>query len=113
MLVTVTAGTPERRELISRAGVFFPAALALAAAVAAVRGVDPRPWRRWWRQWRRCGPDLVAPTPLLPAEEIAALTGIEPGPELGRQIRRLLRAQVRREVRSPAGARRYLSDSTR
>ncbi len=107
-LTTASASAADRRQLIADAGHSFPAVLALAAAVASVRGSDPRPWRRWWRQWQRSGPALVQPSCLLPAAEVAALTGVPPGVELGRQIRRLVTAQVRGHIRTPAGARRFL-----
>lgn len=106
----VAAGTADRRELIHRAGTAFPAVVALATAL------DPRQdqlaaWRRWWRQWVRSGNALVEPPTLLPAIEIAAIAGVTPGPQLGEVLEMLRRAQVRGEVRSAAGARRWLRRS--
>lgn len=100
-----TAGAPatERRSFIHRAGTAFPAAIALAAAV------EPNfPWRRWWRLWRAHADELVDPTPLLPGPAVAALLGLEEGPELGAAMRALVEAQVRGDVRTPVGAKRWL-----
>ena len=101
---TVDAGSGERRLFIHRAGTAFPAALALAAAVEPERPG----WRRWWRQWTRSGPELIDPKPLLSGREVADLLGLDPGPELGRPIGALTEAQVRGEVRTTEGARRWL-----
>lgn len=46
---------------------------------------------------------------LLTGEEIAALTGVAPGPELGRIKRALLEAQIRGEVTTPEEAERFVS----
>ena len=103
----------ERRELIHLAGADFPVLLASAAAIV---GGDPSSapgWRRWWGQWRRQGALLTSPPALLPSDEIAARCGLDPGPGLGRLLRRLRLAQVRGEVRSAAGARRWLAKATR
>jgi tRNA nucleotidyltransferase/poly(A) polymerase len=101
----------ERRELIHIAGFDFPALLAAAAATAAADPSSSPAWRRWWAQWRRHGERLASPPVLLPAEEIATRLGLGPGPELGRVLRRLQLAQVRGEVRSAAGARRWIARS--
>jgi hypothetical protein len=58
------------------------------------------------------GVDYV-PTPLLTGAEIAELTGIEPGPELGSLVERLLCAQVCGDIRSRNGAIRLLHRSRR
>jgi len=100
----VDAGAGERRLLIHRAGTAFLAALVLAAAVEPERPG----WRRWWRQWTRNGPGLIDPKPLLSGREVANLLGLEEGPDLGRAINALIEAQVRGEVRTVAGARRWL-----
>jgi tRNA nucleotidyltransferase/poly(A) polymerase len=103
----------ERRELIHIAGADFPVLLAAAAAIA---GRDPAvspAWRRWWAQWGRQGARLASPPPLLASDEIAARCGLGPGPGLGRVLRRLRLAQVRGEVRSAAGARRWIARATR
>ena len=48
--------------------------------------------------------------PLLDGNEIAALTGKQPGPELGAMKRALLEAQIRGEVRTRNDAERFLSE---
>jgi hypothetical protein len=104
----ITAGAPaaERRAFIHAAGAAFPAVIALAAAVE-----PDRPWRRWWRLWQRSAHELVDPTPLLPAPAVAALLGLEEGPELGAAMRALIEAQVWGKVRSMEGARRWLKSN--
>ena len=102
-LRTAEAPAAERREFIHTAGTAFPATLALGAAV------EPhRPWARWWRLWRKQGQTLVNPNQLLSGEEIASILDLEPGPQLGRAIDALTKAQVRGEVRTDTGARRWL-----
>jgi tRNA nucleotidyltransferase (CCA-adding enzyme) len=104
-LATVEAPAADRRSFIHTAGNAFPATLALAAAV------DPdRPWARWWRLWRERGRELVSPEPLLSGKEIADILEIEPGPELGRAVDAVTEAQVRSEVRTANGARRWLQE---
>ncbi len=103
----------ERRELIHLTGADTPVLIAAAAAIA---GRDPSAaprWRRWWAQWRRQGTLLASPPALLPSDEIAARCGLGPGPGLGRVLRRLRLAQVRGEVRSAAGARRWIARASR
>ena len=102
------SGPADRREIIHKAGNAFPALVAAAAAIH-----DPGPssiehWRRWWAQWTRHGSDLVRPTPLLEAHEVAAILDCGEGPELGAAISALTTAQVRGEVRTAGGARRWL-----
>ena len=112
-VAAVDGGVVQRRELIHLAGFGFPALLAAAAAIA---GADPPAgyrWRRWWAQWRRHGALLASPPALLPADEVAARCGLGPGPGLGRALRRLQLAQIRGEVRSAAGARRWLARAAR
>jgi tRNA nucleotidyltransferase/poly(A) polymerase len=48
--------------------------------------------------------------PLLDGNEIASLTGKQPGPELGAMKRALLEAQIRGEVRTRDDAERFLSE---
>jgi len=103
----VDASTDERRLLIHRAGTAFPAALALAAAIKP----DHPGWRRWWRQWTRSGPGLIDPKPLLSGREVAFLLGLEEGPDLGTAMRALVESQVRGDVRTPAGAKRWLREN--
>lgn len=103
-IATVANPIADRRAFIHDAGETFPATLALAAAV------EPnRPWARWWRLWRERGGELVDPEPLLSSEEIGAITGVKPGPALGRAIDALTEAQVRGEVRTANGARVWLT----
>jgi hypothetical protein len=103
MLDTADAPVGDRRLLIHVAGPAFPAALALAAAV------DPQSqWPRWWRLWRARGRSLVDPAPLLDGDEIAAIAGLTPGPDLGSTSRALLEAMIRGEVRTRQGAIRWL-----
>jgi len=104
-LAAVDATAADRRVFIHAAGTAFPAVLALAAAVDA----ENPGWRRWWRMWRNHGAELTDPHPLLSGEEIAAHLGLEPGPELGRAVDALSEEQIRRDVRTPAGARRWLA----
>ncbi len=104
----VHKGPGDRREFIARCGQAFPTVLALAAANAVAGDGHPQSWRRWWRQWLQSGRNILESKPLLDAFEVTTITGIEPGPQLGRILSDLERATVRRDVRSPAGARRWL-----
>ncbi len=106
--MAVDRGPAGRREFIARCGHAFPTVLALAAANDVARGGRPQPWQRWWRQWIRSAPAILESRPLLEASEVSTITGVEPGPQLGRILADLERAAVRRDVRSPAGARRWL-----
>jgi poly(A) polymerase len=58
--------------------------------------------------WLRSVHELVDPVPLLPAPAVAALLGLEEGPELGAAMRTLIEAQVWGKVRTADGARRWL-----
>ena len=102
----VDAPPGERRLVIHRAGTAFPAALALAAAIEPNR----HGWRRWWQLWQRRGPELIAPEPLLSGPEVMDLLDLAPGPELGATFRAVTDAQIRGEVRSREGARRWLRE---
>jgi len=101
---TVDSGPADRRELAWRAGSAFPALEALASALNPVHSG----WRRWRRQWQRNRAALEDPQVLLTGIEVATITGIELGPNLGEIVRALLRAQVRGEIRSRGGALRWL-----
>lgn len=105
----VDRGPADRREFIARCRETFPTVLTLGAAVDAAGGGPPRRWQRWWEQWLRSKDGILRPTSLLDASEVAAVTGCTSGPRLGRFIRELGEATVRRDVRTPAGARRWLS----
>jgi len=103
-LSTVDSPSADRREFAWRAGSAFPAVIALASAV------DPEHsgWQRWWRQWSRNPAVFEDLHSLLTGGEIAEITGIDPGPELGKTVQSLLRAQVRGEVRTRGGATAWL-----
>jgi poly(A) polymerase len=103
-LATVDSQAADRRLFIHRVGTAFPTTLALAAAVEP----ENPAWHHWWRMWRRQGAELVDPESLLSGNEIAAHLSLEPGPELGRAIDALTDAQVKGEVRTPSGARRWI-----
>ncbi len=103
-LSTVEAPSADRRELAWRAGAGFPTLIALASALEP----DQPGWRRWWRQWQRNHLALENPQPLLDGTEVSEISDIEPGPELGRIVNELLRAQIRDEVRSRRGAIEWL-----
>jgi len=103
--LAVDSPPADRRELAWRAGRAFPALIALSAAF----DTDHPGWQRWWRQWLRNRSNLENPQPMLTGIEIATVTGIEPGPELGHIARKLLRAQIRGEVRSRSGALAWLT----
>jgi tRNA nucleotidyltransferase (CCA-adding enzyme) len=100
----VNAPPADRRELSWRAGRAFPALIALSSAL------DPEHpgWHRWWRQWLHDPAAFEDPNPLLSGSEIAEITGIEPGPELGDVVKALKRALVRGEIRSRGGALKWL-----
>ena len=104
----VNRGPADRREFIARCGEAFPSVLALAAANDTARDGRPRRWQRWWEQWLRSSDGILRPTPLLTASEVAIISGCTPGPRLGHFIKKLEQATVRRDVRTPAGARRWL-----
>lgn len=99
-LTTVDASPADRRELAWRTGEAFPSLLALASAVEPLHSG----WRRWRRQWQHDPAAITNPTPILSGDEIVRLTGVSPGPELGRLVNALAGAQVRREIRSRNGA---------
>jgi hypothetical protein len=102
-LATVDATVAERKSFIYLAGKAFPVTVALAAAVE-----PDQAWTRWWRLWRERGQELVNPEPLLTGNEIEALLGTGPGPALGRAVDALTEAQVRGDVKTAEGARRWL-----
>jgi tRNA nucleotidyltransferase/poly(A) polymerase len=101
---TVDASVADRRWMTHAAGAAFPATLALAAAIAPAGGN----WIRWWRLWKQRGSDLATPEPLLSGEDVMAVLNLRPGPKLGSAFRAVTAAQIRGEVRSRDGARRWL-----
>jgi hypothetical protein len=109
-LAAVDAPAADRRELIHRSGDAFPTLMAAAAAIDHATTSPSNGWHRWWNQWQRNGPELVKPRLVLAADEVAAAIGCDPGPELGAAMSRLAIAQVRGEVRTANGARRWLGE---
>jgi tRNA nucleotidyltransferase (CCA-adding enzyme) len=103
---TVKSSAADRRWFIYTAESVFPAAIAFAAAVE-----PDQPWTRWWRMWRDRGPELMYPEPLLSGHEIADILGLDHGPQLGRLVEALTEAQVKGEVKSVGGARRWLEST--
>jgi hypothetical protein len=103
----------DRRELIHLAGEAFPALLAVGAALNALDPDRTRRWRRWWELWQRQSGVLIRPVPLVSSGEVKAITEVSNGPSLGRLLGGLRRAQVRGEIRSPSGARRWLRKALR
>ena len=92
-----------RRSFIHHSGHAFPTVLAAAAAV------DPKhKWARWWHLWKTRGPEIVSVVPLLNGDQVGEVLDIRPGPALGRAIAALREAQVRREVKTAEGAKRWL-----
>ncbi len=104
----VDAGPADRRELIHTAGGAFPSLLAAAAAIHDPDASSLDRWRRWWTQWTRNGSQLVRPAALLAAGEVAEIVGCGMGPGLSTAISALTTAQVRGDVRTSRGARRWL-----
>ena len=107
-LMTATKPAADRRLFIYECGEAFPAAFALAAAVAASHGLPVGPWKRWWRQWERTGPQLLHPRSLLSGEQVGRIVGAGSGEEIGSYIRLLHEAQIRGKIRSARSARAYL-----
>jgi len=97
-----------RREAIFHWGGAFPASLGLAAAMDLAEGGDPSAWRGWWRQYRYFQKHPPPAQLLLSVQEISRLSGIPPGPELGRVITELRRKIIRREILSAASAEAWL-----
>jgi tRNA nucleotidyltransferase/poly(A) polymerase len=104
-LSMVDAPAADRRELAWHTGSAFPTLIALTWAIEPEHSC----WQRWWRQWSRNPAAFEHPQPLLSGTEVTALTGIDPGPTLGKIVHALLRAQVRSEVRTRGGAKRWLA----
>lgn len=96
---------PAARQFLHRTGELWAAAAARFAATSEDRDED---LARLVALEARAGADLRRARPLLPGEEIGMLTGSAPGPELGRWIARLRRAEVDGEVTSPEAARAWL-----
>lgn len=111
-LVPWTAPPPtaaERRWLLHRTGVLWPTGLLVA-------GSDPAPgadWRQAARDFallaERHGAQIFDPPPLLDGHELARLTELPPGPELGRWVARLRDLQIEGTLADAEGARRWLA----
>jgi tRNA nucleotidyltransferase/poly(A) polymerase len=93
--------------LLHRAGRSWRLAFGLAAGFAG--GADAALWRslapRAGALLAARGEAVLAPVPLLDGDAVAGLLGIEPGPEVGAALDRLLEAQVRGGVRDAREAR--------
>lgn len=107
-LSTVESSAADRRELAWRAGTGFPTLITLASALEP----EQPGWRRWRRQWRRNRSTLEIPRPLLSGTEVSEIADIKPGPELGRIVNALIRVQIRGEIRTRGGAKRWLVAAT-
>ncbi len=96
---------------LSRLGSLWPTAFAAAAAAApaAASGAWDHCLERAATAVASRGDDLTAPRPLLDGTEIARLLGIEEGPEVGRALEELIRAQVLERVSTVEEARRHLA----
>jgi poly(A) polymerase len=101
-----------RGEMASRHFLHDSAELWPTAAVwlgsRALRRGGGEEWRRWLRSLAALveadGPAILRPPALLRGEEVAAILGVAPGPEVGRALARLRRAQVEGTVRSREAA---------
>jgi poly(A) polymerase len=104
----------EERWFLHRWGEHWPAATATLAATAV-----PLPVKSDWRRLverlitlaRQRATEIFAPAPLLDGNEIGRLLGIHPGPELGRAVERLRRAQIEGRVLGRAEAAAWLRSS--
>jgi len=112
------AGDPPRgiRRLVREMGSDLPLLLEHAACDARASGApDARArWRRLARTLRRIREEharaATAPTaPLLSGDEVMAILGIPPGPEVGRVLRELAVRHDDGEITTAAEARRWLS----
>lgn len=95
----------EARRFLHRTGELWAAAAARFAALPEAWEVD---LARLAELEASAGADLRRARPLLGGEEIGRLTGAAPGPELGRWIARLRRAEVDGEVTSAEEGRAWL-----
>lgn len=95
-------------------GSLWPTAAVVAASLSADLTLDecrPR-LRRLAEIAEREGEQLFDPAPLLSAEEVMRLTGLEPGPELGRTLEGLRRGQVEGDLTTREDACRWLAGPT-
>lgn len=93
----------ERRHFLHHTAELWPTALAFLGARTAARG-DSGSWERAAREVAalaaREGEALLDPPRLLTGDDVGRLLGIEPGPEVGRVLAALRRAQVEGRVRT-------------
>jgi poly(A) polymerase len=102
-----------RRRFLHEAAALWPTAACLAGARAAGDPADRSAWTETVqdlvRLERREGDALREPPQLLDGRQIGEILGIGPGPEIGRAVEALRRAQVEGRVRTEAEARRLIS----
>ena len=103
----IPAAERDRRRFLHRLGPLWPTALAAHGA----RESDPEARDRWRRAVRevaalvaRDGPEILDPPRLLGGDDVQRLLGVPPGPEVGRALDRVRRAQVEGMVTTRAEA---------
>jgi hypothetical protein len=105
-----------RRRFLHRLGDAWPTAVArLGAQWVEENGPDERALAAWRRAVRELaallsadGERILAPPRLLSGEDVQHLLGVPPGPEIGRALDRVRRAQVDGEIASREEAERLL-----
>ncbi len=101
--------TTERRWLLHRSGALWTTGLLVAGTEAGQSGA----WRQVARDLallaERHGVEVFDPPPLLDGHEVGRLTGLAPGPELGRWVARLRGLQIEGTLRDAEAARRWLA----
>lgn len=105
-----------RRRFLHRLGEAWPTAVARLGAAAST---EDQAGKRALADWRRAvrelgallaadGERIIAPPRLLSGEDVQRLLGVPPGPEVGRALDRVRRAQVDGEIASREEAERLL-----
>jgi len=105
-----------RRRFLHRLGEAWPTAVARLGAAAST---EDRAGKRALAHWRGAlrelaallaadGERIIAPPRLLAGEDVQRLLGVPPGPEVGRALDRVRRAQVDGEIASREEAERLL-----
>ncbi len=79
----------------------------MAADRLATRGVEAEAWEVVGR-YREALQEPLPERPLLSGEEVMALLGLAPGPEVGRALKALLEAQAEGRVGTKEEARAFL-----
>ena len=116
--VTARAGLPDDRRaqrwFLHGLGSLWPTAALVAASLSADLTLDEcrSRLRRLAELAETEAERLFDPAPLLSADEVMRLTGLEPGPELGRALEGLRRGQVDGDLATPEDARRWLAGPT-